>query len=241
MKKSRIMNVTLKTETKKSAWKRRPSEIRGYQAAIYMNTESGDYLRVDYNLRERKIRVYLEDSEEGGNPYYAVITHGKITAQRNATSGRALDVTGKIRKRAALFATISNKEVKQTISTAFGLKQQKPEPEKNVAKNERIKETKRRYFKNEQASSLASQAGSLVSPTQRVFFELADIVTGGLLGSSAFLYFKSYIAAGIVLAVFGVATGVVDIFLRGRPPSFVKMLLLIITGMASYIYGYYIY
>ena len=45
-------------------WKRRPSEIKGYQKAYYINDSDGSYLRVDYHLKEKKLRLYLEDASE---------------------------------------------------------------------------------------------------------------------------------------------------------------------------------
>ena len=75
-------------ESDQQSWKKRPSEIRGYQRTYYMNSPDGDYLRVDYNLKEKKVRLYVEVEGEGGNAYYAVITNGKITAERSVSSGR---------------------------------------------------------------------------------------------------------------------------------------------------------
>ena len=38
---------------KQHVWKRRPSDIRGYERAMYTTLENGDYIRVDYNTGEK--------------------------------------------------------------------------------------------------------------------------------------------------------------------------------------------
>ncbi|MBP7584150.1 MAG: hypothetical protein KBA61_08970, partial [Spirochaetes bacterium] len=101
--------------TRKYHWKRRPSEMRGYQRTLYLNDDNGDYVRVDYNTKDKKVRLYIEDSEEGGIPYYAVITDGKISVERNAQTGRPIDLSEKFRARAELFASIGNREVLKLI------------------------------------------------------------------------------------------------------------------------------
>ena len=71
-------------EYKSYHWKRRPSEIRGYNRVIYTTTERGDYLRVDYNLKDKKVRLYLEDAEEGGKLRSPSMERGSISSISNA-------------------------------------------------------------------------------------------------------------------------------------------------------------
>ncbi|MCX7678592.1 MAG: hypothetical protein N2316_05185, partial [Spirochaetes bacterium] len=102
-------------------WKRRPSEIRGYNRTFYMTDDNGDYLRVDYNLKEKRVRLYLEDASEGGIPYYAVISNGRITAEKNAQTGRPVNLSEKFRSRAELFSSIGNNEVLKLINENYGI------------------------------------------------------------------------------------------------------------------------
>ena len=39
------------------AWKRRPSEIRGYERALYTTLDNGDYIRIDYNNGAQRARL----------------------------------------------------------------------------------------------------------------------------------------------------------------------------------------
>ena len=80
--------VVEETKSRNDYWKRRPSEIRGYQKAFYINGTDGSYVRVDYNLKDKKIRLYVEDASEGGIAYYSVISKGNIEVEKNLATGR---------------------------------------------------------------------------------------------------------------------------------------------------------
>ncbi len=227
-------------EGKKVSWKRRPSEIRGYQAALYTTTDGGDYLRVDYNLKDRKIRIYIEDAEEGGNPYYAVFTGGRVSAQRNVTTGRAHQVVEKLKLRADAIRTISNKEVRKIVTGALKL-DDAPLPEKpaqDESRKEALDRTRKRYFRPVEARPWASVSGGAI--TARSFFRgLLDYTVGILLVVAILLYFRDFIAAGVTAAFFGIFIGIIELFLRGRDPSIIKMLFFVCAGAALYVYGYY--
>ena len=55
------------------SWKRRPSEIRGYERAMYTTLNNGDYIRVDYNIAEKRVRLYVEVSDEKNASYYSIV------------------------------------------------------------------------------------------------------------------------------------------------------------------------
>jgi hypothetical protein len=227
-------------EGKKASWKRRPSEIRGYQAALYTTTDGGDYLRVDYNLKDRKIRIYIEDAEEGGNPYYAVFTGGRISAQRNVTTGRAHQVVEKLKLRGDSLRTITNKEVRKIVTVALKLEDVPAAENAEQAESRKavLARTRKRYFRTDEVLPGASSAGRTM--TAGAFFRgLLDYVVGILLAVAVFLYFHSFIAAGVAAAFFGVFVGIVEMFLRGRDPSVIKMLFFVGAGAALYVYGYY--
>ncbi len=225
---------------KRVSWQRRPSEIRGYLTALYMTTEEGDYLRVDYNLKDNRVRVYLEDTEEGGNPYYVVISGGKVTSQRNSTTGRPADVIRKLKMRSNILLTISNKDVLRIVRTSLGLEEAAAEPEKESERRERLDQTRKRYFKPENANDgTGDELG--IRPARRILIDTIDIAAGGTLASALFLYYHSYIITGLAAALFGILIGLADMFIRGISPSFVKMLIFILAGLAFYVYGYYMF
>jgi hypothetical protein len=64
------------------SWKRRPSEIRGYERAMYTTLNNGDYIRIDYNVAEKRVRLYVEVSDENNASYYSIINSGKIVNER---------------------------------------------------------------------------------------------------------------------------------------------------------------
>ena len=139
MLKKKASNIVL--DTAQQTWKKRPSEIRGYQRTFYINSENGDYLRVDYNLKEKRVRLYMELEEEGGNAYYSVITDGKITAERSVSTGRNFGFTEKFRERSAIYSTIPNNQVLKLVNRNYGIQRGKVQ-EKEKPKSEKEKDRK---------------------------------------------------------------------------------------------------
>ena len=90
------------SENTQFTWKRRPSEIRGYERAMYTTLENGDYIRVDYNTGEKIVRLYAEVLEEKGASYYAVISNGRVTVEKNS-NGRSARVADMLSERAKEF------------------------------------------------------------------------------------------------------------------------------------------
>ncbi len=222
-------------------WKRRPSEIRGYQRTYYCTTDSGDYLRVDYHLKEKRVRLYVEASGEGGNAYYSVITEGRITAEKSVSTGRSFGFADKFKEHAEDFLTLPNREIIKLIGGNYDIGWGKKRVEKKTEKEQRLEETKKRYFKAEDES----EGGGPQSLAGRIFrinlLDMLDLVLGVAITAGAFFYYQySLIVAGAVSACYGILTGLIDIFLRGRDPGFLKVFLFLAAGIAAYVYGMYL-
>jgi hypothetical protein len=226
-------------ESRKIHWKRRPSEIRGYTRTLYLNTDTGDYIRVDYNTKEKKVRLYVEDSEEGGIPYYSVISNGKITAERNAQTGRPHDLSDKFGQRSEIFSTIGNREVLKLINKNYGINQDKKQSERRDNERKMVLErTRQRYFKPDEYGGAGGGRRSLLR-FRLSLVDVIDIAIGTLLTASLYLYEYDFVSSGILAAFYGIIIGTVDIFLRGRDPFFPKVVGFIIAGVGLYVYGYY--
>ena len=244
MLKRKATNIVL--DAAQHSWKKRPSEIRGYQRAFYITSEDGDYLRVDYNIKEKRVRLYIEIDAEGGNAYYSVITNGKITAERSVSTGRSYGFSDKFRERADIFSTLPNNAILKLINRSYGIQRATAAPEKekgkpSAEKEKLIRETKRRYFKRE----FYDTEGKEEEGRRRLFkniglIDLVDFMVGVLLSASVFVYFRySYVAMGVTAAFFGIIIGFVDMFFRERSPVFAKVLFFLIAGAISYMYGYF--
>jgi hypothetical protein len=241
MLKKKASNIVL--DSAQQTWKKRPSEIRGYQRTFYITAENGDYIRVDYNLKDKRVRLYVEVEEEGGNAYYSVITDGKISAERSVSTGRNFGFSERFNERAMIFSTLPNNQVLKLISRNYGIQRGKTvEKEKpKTEKQKLIQETKKRYFKPE-----FYQGGEDDESTRRVIFktlglfDIIDFMIGLLIAGSVFLYFGySYLAMGVAAAFFGIIIGFVDMFFRGRSPVFFKVVFFLLAGVVLYIYGYF--
>jgi hypothetical protein len=233
--------------TAKYSWKRRPSEIRGYHRTLYYNADNGDYLRVDYNLKEKRARLYVEVAEEGGNPYYSVISNGKITAERSVSTGRSQGFSGKFQSRADIFSTIPNKDVLRLINKNYNIHSgyfaEKARDEKSQDQLKKLREeTRQRYFKTVTNPYVKKSKRPGQVRYSFNFIDILDILIGFLLAGSAFLYFNySFIVTGIVASFYGIIAGFVDMFLRKRPPLVFKVLIFVLAGAAIYVYGYFFY
>jgi hypothetical protein len=232
---------TIIPEIRKTYWKRRPSEIRGYQRVFYCNMENGDYIRVDYSFKDKRVRIYLEDSEEGGNPYYAVIDKGRITAERNATSGRPVPLQEKLEKRSEILSTLPNKEVLRLINKHYGIGETPDEvAARKKKRQEELARTKKRYFKQEEVPSFVKK--ETVAPTKRYIRirDIADIAVSGAIVGVVYYVSMDFVKMGIASAVFGIILACIDIFIRGKETLLLKTLLFLLTGIMLYIYGYFV-
>jgi hypothetical protein len=240
MLKKKTLNIVLDSSQE---WKRRPSEIRGYQRASYLTTDDGDYLRVDHNLREKRVRLYMEIESEGGNAYYAIITNGRISVEKSVSTGRSFGFSDKFRERAAIYATIPNKEVLKLINANYGIKKGRAGEDKTISEKEKlIEETKRRYFKSEFYQDVDVKEDEKGRLFRKItLLDMIDFIIGIMVSGSAFVIFNySYPAMGVAAAFFGIIIGFIDMFFRGRSPIFTKVIFFVITGAALYIYGYFL-
>ena len=225
-------------------WKRRSSEIRGYERAIYASLSNGDYLRVDYNLGEKTVRLYAEVVEDHGASYYSVIKNGHIATEKNSR-GKSSNVAERLRERSDEFSTLPNKDVLELINKNYGIfsnnvnniHEKKSKKEQHQLEREEIK---RKYFRSEKkSSSLGSVIYESIGFKKVGFIDFLDI-TAGILISAFFFYFNQYnlLTAGAVATIWGIILGVLDIFIRERDPFFLKIFFFLFSGAVIYIYSY---
>jgi hypothetical protein len=222
-------------------WRRRPSELRGYNRTLYTTTDDNDYLRVDFNLKEKRIRIYLEDNDEGGNPYYSVITNGKITIERNATTGRIAELYEKFNKRADVFSTIPNQEILRLINNNYG-----------IGLKGKIKPVHKAEYRIKQSTNTENiNIPDFVAGKDRVsrskkkskwFYlsDIIDVIAGSILCLAIYFYNHSFVTLGVLAAFIGIFIGLLDIYYREKHLNIIKMLLFLLAGVIFYIYGYYI-
>jgi len=222
-------------------WKRRSSEIRGYERAMYASLSNGDYLRVDYNLGEKTVRLYAEVVEDHGASYYSVIKNGHITTEKNSR-GKSSNVAEKLSERSDEFSTLPNKDVLGLINKNYGILSNNIPEKKSIKERLQVEreEIKRKYFRSEErSSSLGSVIYESIGFKKVGFVDLLDIMAG-LLISALFYYFNQYnlLTAGAVATIWGIILGVLDIFIRERDPFFLKIFFFLFSGAVIYIYSY---
>lgn len=227
-------------EAKKASWKRRPSEIRGYQRVLYCTTDTGEYIRVDYSVKDRRVRIYVEDKDEGGNPYYSVIDKGRITAERNATSGRPVSLSERFEKRAEIISTIPNKDVLRLINKHYGIGESSDEiASRRKKRHDELEKTRKRYFKHEDIPSFAAKETTETKRNIRIR-EIIDLAVGGAIVGGMYYFSLDLIKTGIVSAAVGIFIAFVDIFIRQKDTILLKTFIFLLAGIVLYILGYFI-
>jgi hypothetical protein len=222
-------------------WKRRPSEIRGYERAMYTTLENGDYIRVDYNTGEKIVRIYTEILEDKGASYYAIINKGRVTIEKN-NNGRATRVAERLSEKAEEFSSLPNKDVLKLINNNYGISKS-GFISKNVKKEERLKiereEVKRKYFKPDENPYIDNSYSSQKRIKKIGIIDLFDTLTGIVI-SGLFFFLGQYdlIAAGAAAVIWGMLLGVFDILLREREPVFSKIFFFLLSGVGIYFYSY---
>ena len=157
------------------AWKRRPSEIKGFDRAMYTTLDNGDYIRVDYNIVDNIARVYVEVEHDRNSPYYAIINNGRVTLERN-NSGRASKVAEMISSRAEQFSSIPNKEILKIVNRNYGIVDRSSTPQQPENRQGQIsrEQIKKRYFKEE--ANPYSESASKAGPSVFSRFSLVDFI-----------------------------------------------------------------
>ncbi len=226
------------------SWKRRPSEIRGYERAMYTTLNNGDYIRVDYNLSEKRVRLYVEVNEEKNAPYYSIISNGKIVTERN-NSGKTNRVGETISSRSGEFSSLPNSEVMKLISRNYGIENidEAEARKKEQQKQEQLSFVRKRYFREgERAEKVYTDTSEQIKVRTGSFslIDIIDILTGIVLAGVFYVLNQySYLALGAATVVWGILLGIFDIFIREREPVFAKILFFLLIGSAFYIYEYF--
>jgi len=228
------------SENEEFTWKRRPSEIRGYERAMYTTTDDGDYIRVDYNIDEKIVRIYAEVSEDKGASYYAVINKGRVTIEKNS-NGRSTRVSERLTERSKQFSSLPNKDVLKLISGNYGIATSLPSG-RNVKKDRlqvERQEVKRKYFKPDDNPYAETGYSSGKAASKIGIVDLFDTLTGVLV-TGLFFFLGQYdlTAAGAAAVIWGMLLGVFDILLREREPVFIKIFFFLISGTGLYFYSY---
>ncbi len=220
-------------------WKKRSSELSGYRATYYKTNLYNDYIRVDYNLKEKKIRLYVEASSEGGTPYASIIVNGKITSEKNVVSGRSHGFENIFSSRASEFSSVPDPDVVALMAGNYGIRVSASSVrQKKAERRERLEETRKKYF-NQLPEDKKRVLGSGTPLFRKM--NIPDAVEFILGIACVFLAFYlsgySYRTAGAVSAVFAMAAGLFDMVIMGRDVNVLCTVFFALAGIAGYVYG----
>ncbi|MCL1910667.1 MAG: hypothetical protein FWG13_00475 [Leptospirales bacterium] len=236
---------TANNNPQSSSWQKRPSEIKGYKVCYYITDRTKkDYIRVDANPKFKKVRLYIEVSKQENCPYFSVIVDGKVITEKNMLNNRSSGFSGVFSERASIVSTLPDEDIIELFGGSYGVKS--PETAKEGEREKRLRETKEKYFVKESQPDATARTYSYDDGEKQPFFKslfigLIDVILGAALSVSSFFIFgRSFTALGVCLALYGAILGGIDFFIREKPSNVFKLLLFLLAGFASFIYGYYI-
>lgn len=209
---------------------------------MYLTTEEGDYLRVDYNMKERSVRLYIEPAAEPGKAYFSLINSGRVTAERDYISGKNISAAAKFHPKSRYFSTITDAGVLQLINHNYGIAINPQSLRPAAGSSDIIEETREKYFNKDGDSAIISRKNKgkrvlLKMPIR--WFDFLDLVNGLIIMALSLLVSNSFIVVGLVSACWGIILGAIDIFWREREPIFTKIVVFLFVGIALMIYGYF--
>lgn len=223
-------------------WKAKPSRREGYYRCYFMDTPQGDHIEVDHNHLRQMVQITVSLSSEQGREYTAVIKSGTIIRERDLISGRALDLTSRIRPFHPYFGYLREEAVLRAIGGNYAIPAEPyrlravslPRIQVELPRRLNLLERLQRYlrYRRNQEVKPRSPVASLVRRAPAEIFDL------GLGGFVILAYLNQWInitqLAGVA-GFLGIATGILDWIWRQRSPFLPKVLILFgISFLAAY-------
>jgi hypothetical protein len=105
-------------EKNKHNWTERRSEISGFSTAHYRSGNKGDYVRIDVNIQERKVRLLVEDRSESR---YVAVIHNRVVVEESNTTTDSFQTAKILRKNAPFFSRIADPKIFSLINGFYGI------------------------------------------------------------------------------------------------------------------------
>jgi hypothetical protein len=99
-------------------WVKRRSELEGFSGALYCTDSKGDYVRVDYSLKDKKARLTVEDRSE--RRCHSLVIASKIEKEWVARSSGGAVATV-MKRKAHIFSMLPDLRVLSLIRGCYGI------------------------------------------------------------------------------------------------------------------------
>jgi hypothetical protein len=99
-------------------WIKRQSELEGFSGALYCTDSKGEYVRVDYSLKDKKARLTVEDRSE--RRCHSLIIASSIEKEWVARSAGG-SVSSVMKRKAHIFSLIPDLRVLSLIRGCYGI------------------------------------------------------------------------------------------------------------------------
>jgi hypothetical protein len=99
-------------------WVKRRSELEGFSGALYCTDSKGEYVRVDYSLKDQKARLTVEDRSE--RRYHSLVIASSIEKEWVARSDGGA-VSSVMKRKSHIFSAIPDLRVLSLIRGCYGI------------------------------------------------------------------------------------------------------------------------
>jgi hypothetical protein len=114
---SRFLLIIMATQFQLK-WVKRRSEFEGFSGVLYCTDAKGEYIRIDYSLKDKKARLTVEDRTE--RRYHSLIISSSIEKEWVARSAGGA-VASVMKRKAHIFSMIPDQRIVSLIRGCYGI------------------------------------------------------------------------------------------------------------------------
>lgn len=240
-----MLNNASNLELYRKWWKKKRSNLSGFQKCYIAETPNGEKLRADYNSKESLVKLSLELPKKRGS-YSATIKKGVVIREKDDSGRTNVSVRQKFIPYKDIFSSLPNDDLLRTIGGVFDISTVslgKREVDKaNAEEKESIQfESFLDRLLRKRQERIAKYGTVRQRIKRRFWGDFHDAVIGTSLGTCIYYHFFDYFILGLSLISLGVAFGGLDWFLRDRDPLITKTIIFLLIGSYFFYTGYTYY
>ncbi len=217
-------------------WEAGSSKIEGYHRFYELETDQGDQIRVDFNMRRSMVRLAVTVAREKHRQYISVIKSGTILQEKDFLSRRSLDLHSKISPLRRYFDFLPDGNILRAMGGAYGLPTQTTahprlaHPILTARRALRAKGARFGRFLDAVRGRRAQSFGERVKEriASELFFSLP------VLGAAAGYYVHAFNLAGLalVLGILGLFSGAFEWLVLRKDPFLPRVTALVLAAGA---------
>ncbi len=228
-------------------WKKKRSNLSGFQKCYIAEAPNGEKLRADYNFHDSLVILSLELPGKKGS-YSATVKKGVVIREKDDSGRINVSVKNRFIPYKDVFSCLPNDDLLKAVDGVFGISAVslgRKEIDKTFDKTGEYSLKESIQFESfferlaRKRQERIAKYGTIKQRVKKRFWgDFHDAVIGTSLGSCIYFHFFDYYILGLTLIFLGVAFGGLDWLLRDRKPLITKILIFQIIGTYFFYTGY---